>query len=118
MGPTEKSRRAGVGSMTPSRLIAATWKKWPPVPAIGAVLNGLVHGAHAPASTRHWNVAPAVSDVNVKLGVVFQIWPGRAAGDRRLGRALDAEARDGDRSDVAGESRARPRRRYGHRPRR
>src|SRR5687768_1514289 len=58
---------AGVGSGLPAASVARTSKVWPPS-ASGPTGSGLVQGAQAPPSSRHWKVEPASLAENWKLG--------------------------------------------------
>ena len=52
---TVKLRLAGVGSTLPARSMARTSKVCGPSES-AEVVNGVVHEANTPASTRHWKV--------------------------------------------------------------
>src|SRR3954447_7850858 len=56
-GTTVNVRVAGVPSRLPAASRARTWKVCPSV-ASGGSVRGDEHGANAPASTRHWKLAP------------------------------------------------------------
>ncbi len=59
---------SGVESVLPSSSVASTSNVWGPSPSVAAV-NGELHDAKAPASTRHWNVDVSLAE-KVKVGVV------------------------------------------------
>ena len=71
---TENVRLAGVGSGFPAESFARTSNVWLPSVSV-EVVKGLVHGPHAPASTRHSNDAPPTDAVNSNVGVLSVVVP-------------------------------------------
>ena len=71
---TVKLREAGVASTFPTGSVARTSKVCAPS-ASEAVVMGVEHEAHAPASTRHSNVEPAWSAENANVGVASFVGP-------------------------------------------
>ena len=71
---TVKPRDAGVGSRFPAGSVARTSNVCAPS-ASDAVVSGVEHEPHAPASTRHSNVEPAWLDENANVGVASLVRP-------------------------------------------
>src|SRR5687767_4569653 len=70
---TRKTRVAGVGSSTPSELMALTMKTWSPC-CCGDRVNGLAQ-AMAKPSTWQRNVEPGIVEAKRNCGVVFHVAP-------------------------------------------
>ncbi|HMJ94421.1 MAG TPA: hypothetical protein VK486_01120, partial [Thermoleophilaceae bacterium] len=71
---TVKLRDAGVASTFPAGSVARASKLWRPS-ASEAVVTGVEHEPHAPASTRHSNVEPAWLDEKANVGVASLVGP-------------------------------------------
>ena len=70
---TVKARLAGLASALPAWSIARTSNVWAPS-ARAAIVSGELQAAKAPASTRHWKVAPGSLE-KVKVGVASFVGP-------------------------------------------
>jgi hypothetical protein len=71
---TVKDALAGDASVFPAASLARTWNVCGPSPNAGGV-SGEVHGANAPESMLHSNVAVPSGDENWKVGVESAIFP-------------------------------------------
>ena len=71
---TVNERVAGEASVLPAASVARTETLWAP-PARAVAVHGLVQFAHAPVSTRHWNVDPLLLEVKAKVGVESSVGP-------------------------------------------
>src|SRR5215210_7420913 len=71
---TVKPRDAGVGSTFPAGSVARTSNVWAPSVS-DAVVSGVEHELHAPASTRHSKLEPAWSAENANVGVASFVRP-------------------------------------------
>ena len=71
---TVNARVAGVASVLPAASVARTETLCAPSVSVG-VVHGLVHVAHAPASTRHSKDEPDSLDVNANVGVLSLVEP-------------------------------------------
>ena len=60
--------------MLPAASVARTSKVCEPSDS-AVVVNGVVHDAKDPPSTRHWNVEPASVEVNENVGVLSLVVP-------------------------------------------
>ncbi len=66
---TTKVCEAGVGSGAPDALCARTWNVCVPCDRSNAGANGLVQGANAAVSNRHWKLAAPLTPVNENDGL-------------------------------------------------